>query len=239
MLHKVLSSARELRDRVITTGNPAAVPLEQYRVLALRLQRAEPVGSRRVLVLTSALPAEGKTLTVTNLALTLSGSYRRRVLVIEGDLRRPTLNLVFGPGGIGPAEEPRDLRLPEGLGLPHRLSQGAPRLFTLTVEDPLLDPVPLLNSQAFASLVAWGREHFDWVLIDSPPAALVPDANMLAQLADGVLLVVWASNTSRDAVQRAVATVGQDRLLGVVMNRVTSATEQPYLAYYDYGAYRR
>jgi hypothetical protein len=138
---------------------------------------------------------------------------------------------------IGAAERPRDLRLPEGLGLPHRLTQSNPRLFALTVEDPLVDPVPVLNSQGYADLVAWGREHFDWVLIDSPPAALVPDANMLAQLADGVILVVWASSTPRDAVERAIATVGHDRLLGVVLNRVTAATEQPYLAYY--GAYVR
>jgi len=203
---------------------------EQYRRLAAALHQAQRANGFKVVMVASALAGEGKTLTASNLALTLSESYRRNVLLIDGDLRRPSLHIVFqvpgAPGlsdGLMAAEEPK---------LPlHRLS---PRLTVLPAGRATSDPIGALTSERMRRLVDEAREVFDWVIIDTPPIGLLTDASLMSSMADGVVLVVKAESTSYEMVSRAVDLLGRDRLMGVVLNR---ATEMPHRASYDYSKY--
>jgi capsular exopolysaccharide synthesis family protein len=203
---------------------------EQYRRLAASLHQAQRTSKTKVVMVASAVGGEGKTLTAANLALTLSESYLRNVLLVDGDLRRPSLHTVFqvdgNPGlsdGLIAADEPK---------LPlHRLS---PRLTILPAGRPTSDPIGALTSDRMRLLIDEAREVFDWVIIDTPPVGLLTDAALLSAMADGVVLVVKAGSTPYDMVNRAVDLIGRERLMGVVLNR---ATEMPHRSNYDYSNY--
>jgi capsular exopolysaccharide synthesis family protein len=208
--------------------NPAS--REQYRRLAASFHQAQGSHGLKVLMVTSAVMGEGKTLTASNLALTLSESYKKNVLLIDGDLRRPALHTLFrvesSPG------------LSEGLtaGDDQRLAvrQISPRLGVLTAGRPSADPIASLTSSRMQRVIEEAREAFDWVIIDTPPVALLPDANLLAGMADGVLLVVRAGSTPYDLAQRAVQAIGRERVLGVVLNSSTLDSSTSSYGYYDY-----
>jgi capsular exopolysaccharide synthesis family protein len=220
-----------LEHKVVIDDAMDPASREQYRRLATGLHAAQAASGLKVVMLVSALAGEGKTLTASNLALTFSESYQRSVLLIDGDLRRPSLHTVFNlqnsPGlseGLVAAEE-RKLPL-------HRVSS---RLTVLTAGTATDDPMAALASERMQRLIDQARETFDWVIVDTPPIGLLSDANLLAASADGAILVVKAEFTPAELVQRAVAAIGKDRLLGVVLNRasVPMGPGYAYRRYYD------
>ena len=189
--------------------------VEQYRHLAAVMHHAQKSSGVRSVMVTSALPSEGKTLTATNLALTLSESYQRRVLLIDADLRRPRMREMFAlPATEGLTDSlatPRDGKLP--------VHQVTPTLWVLTSGRAFPDPMSLLVSPAMKQLLEDAKDAFDWVVVDTPPIAILPDANLLAAMIDTTLLVVSAQATPYPMVQRAAQAVGTNRILGVVLNR--------------------
>jgi protein-tyrosine kinase len=220
----------QLAAKVVVDQNMAPAAREQYRKLATKLHQMQGQTGLKVVMLSSAVAGEGKSLTSSNLALTLSESYKRDVLLIDGDLRRPTLHAVFQingePGlaeGLLPGQEGK---------LPlHRLSAT---LSVLPAGRPSSDPMAGLTSERMRWLLEEAREAFDWVIIDTPPVGLLSDANLLASMVDGVVLVVKAAATPYALVQRAVDALGRERLLGVVLNR---ATESAHGSHYHYNHY--
>jgi receptor protein-tyrosine kinase len=203
---------------------------EQYRKLAAALHQSQRANNFKVMMVASAVAGEGKSLTVTNLGLTLSESYRRNVLLIDGDLRRPSLHTVFQVAGAPGLSEGLISRDETSLPL-HRMS---PRLTLLPAGRPTSDPIGALTSDRMRRLVEEAREVFDWVIIDTPPIGLLTDAALLSAMADGVVLVIKAESTPCDMVNRAIDAIGRDRLMGVVLNR---ATEQEHKSHYDYYKY--
>jgi len=201
---------------------------EQYRRLAAALHQAQRASGFKVVMVASAVAGEGKTLTASNVAMTLSESYRRDVLLIDADLRRPSLHSVFQvPGTPGLSE---GLLTPEDPNLPlHRVSD---RLTVLPAGRPTSDPIGALTSERMRRLIDEAREVFDWVIIDTPPVGLLTDAALLSAMADGVLLVVKAESTPFDMVQRAAQAIGRDRVIGAVLNRVDLERNPYYYAHY-------
>lgn len=206
-----------LAAKVVVDEAMDPVSREQYRRLATGLHAAQVASGLKVVAVSSALAGEGKSLTAANLAMTLSESYQRSVLLIDGDLRRPSVERIFG--------------LPSGSGLSDGLLASADQrmnlhritahLTVLTAGRPTGDPMATLASSRMRQLVAEARESFDWVIIDTPPIGLLSDANLLANVADGTLLVVRADFTPYDVVQRALSALGKDRILGVILNQAT------------------
>jgi Mrp family chromosome partitioning ATPase len=98
-----------------------------------------------------------------------------------------------------------------------------------------MDPMAALISGRMKQLVDEARETFEWVIIDTPPLVLLPDANLLASMVDGAVLVIKAGSTSHELTKRAVEAIGRPRIVGVVLNRATQTLER-YSAYYDYYA---
>lgn len=219
-----------LEKKVVVDPNMTASSREQYRRLAAELHQKQVEFGVKVAMVTSALAGEGKTLTASNLAMTLSESYRRRTLLIDADLRRPALHTVFSlDGSIGLCEglaKPED----EKLTL-HQVSQC---LTVLPAGVPTSDPMGALTSDRMRRLIEEAREAFDWVIVDTPPVGLLSDANLLVSMVDGVLLVVKAGDTPFELVQRAVDTVGKEHILGVVLNRVTVQTVASGYSYHRY-----
>jgi capsular exopolysaccharide synthesis family protein len=188
----------------------------------------------RSVMITSAIAAEGKTIVASNLALTLSASYQRRVLLIDADLRWPNVHEVFRVSnrvGLGDS-----LRQPESGRLP--VQHVLPHLWILTAGRPDPDPMSGLVSDTMKQLLSNAREQFDWVVVDTPPVALLTDANLLGEMIDVALLVVGANTTPYPLVKRASEAIGSSRILGVVFNRADrSALSDSYGEYYS-RAYR-
>jgi protein-tyrosine kinase len=210
---------------ILSHATPVAV--EQYRRLAATLHELQAAHGTKTLMVTSTVPREGKTLTVSNLAMTLSESYGRRVLLIDADLRRPSVHDVFGL--------PNNSGLSEGLRSDSSelsLLQLSPRLSVLTGGRPDSNPMAGLTSERMRALLEESAAVFDWVLLDAPPVGIMPDANLLARLTQGVIFVVAAGSTPHDLVDRAIGEIGREAIVGVVLNRIDPSSI-PETGYYD------
>lgn len=222
--------------RFLGTRDMPPLAVEQYRRLAATLHHLQSERGIKVVMVTSALSGEGKSLTSTNLALTLSQSYRRRVLLIDGDLRRPSIHQIF--------EVQNSQGLSEGIKSESEEKLSITEIFEnlsiLTAGKPDPDPMSSLTSERMRRIVAEARMKFDWVIIDTPPVALLPDAGLLAAIAEAAVLVVGAARTPFDIIQRTVDTIGRDKIMGVVLNRAETTKfrgGKQYEAYYEPDSY--
>jgi capsular exopolysaccharide synthesis family protein len=219
-------------EKIVAGEHARPQAVEQYRKLAATLHHAQVDRGIKVVLVASAAMGEGKTLTSTNLALTLSESYRRRVLLVDADLRRPSLHDVFqlpNLSGLSDGlEGDADAKL--------SLLQVSPTLTVLPAGRPMPDPMGALTSGRMRRILDEAREAFDWVIIDTPPVGMLTDANLLASMVDGAVLVVSAGTTPFGIVQKAVEALSRDRVLGVVLNRVDPG-DQPESNGYGYGHY--
>jgi protein-tyrosine kinase len=215
---------------MLSGGQPGdQTPVEQYRRLAARLFMAQAEHGIGIVMVTSALPGEGKTLTATNLALTLSESYKRDVLLIDGDLRRPCVHQVFQvPNASGLNE---GLQAEDDRKVP--LMQFSEHLWILTAGRPDNDPMSVLSGTRMQRVLSEAKERFDWVVVDTPPVGLLTDAHLLSALVDVVLLIVRAGETPLPAINTAVNAVGKDRILGVVLNHAESSALPASYNYYE------
>jgi protein-tyrosine kinase len=203
------------------------VGVEQYRRLAASLHDAQTTQGLRVVTVTSALPRDGKTLTAVNLALTLSESYSRRVLLIDADLRRPSVHQVLGIQNRAGLNEVLHGEVQE---LP--LITISATLSVLTSGRSRSTPLAGLSSQRMGTLLDDCVSRFDWVLLDVPPVGLLADAQILGRLTGAVILVIRAGTTPYALVERAIAQIGRESIIGTVLNGVED-TSSYAKAYYD------
>jgi capsular exopolysaccharide synthesis family protein len=240
-LRASLAVPQEVGEKLVTTQPSATqadleVAIEQYRKLAAMLHSAQGDRGLKLIMVTSANPGEGKSLTASNLALTLSESYQRRVLLIDGDLRRPSLHTVFGV--------PNDRGLSDGLaratieGL--SVVEVSPHLSILPSGRPMEDPTSALTSGQMRRILEEARAGYDWAVIDTPPIGMLTDARLLTEMVDGVVLVVEAEKSPYTDVMRAIDSIGRERVLGAVLNRLRHTPGSTYY-YYNYykGSSRR
>jgi len=225
-----LQAAPALVGKLVGTPAVPGVCVEQYRKLAATLHHMQVERGVKTLMVSSAMPSEGKTLTATNLALTFSESYNRRVLIIDADLRRPTVHQMFDlPNLTGLGEGLRDER-----EHPLPLIQVSPRLTVITAGRPDPDPMGALTSARMRRVLSEAAELFDWVIVDTPPVGLLPDGRLLTGMVDGALLVIRAGSTPFALITRAVEALGRDRIIGVVLNAL-DPKQQDAATYYSYG----
>lgn len=245
---------------------PEGPAAEAFRNLRATLSLLGPENERRVFLFTSALPSEGKSFTSANYALSLA-QQGHRVLLIDGDLRRPSLHKIFlRDEAAGPTGESQAKGIVDYLVGDVTL-EGAVRIVaanevdvigTTPSEDRLVtatggqlcviaggrrapNPAELLSGHAFREMIAEAAKAYDRVVIDSAPVLAVSDTLLMTSYAQSVCLVVRASHTARNAVQRAIGLLASSgtRPAGLVLNRLPRGRGTGYYYYYashGYGA---
>ena len=207
---------------------------EEFRTLRSRLYHTrEKMGLKKILI-TSALPKEGKSFMAANLAQVMVRQHGRRVLLIDADLRAPRLHLMLGttssPGLSGYLKGEND---------EFSIMQRGPmeNLFFIPSGEEISNPAELVANGRLKVLLQRVDPLFDWVIIDSPPAVPVSDASLLATACDGVLMVVRSNSTPFDMARRARQEFPEQALVGVVLNG-TAEESMPYARYY-YESYEK
>jgi capsular exopolysaccharide synthesis family protein len=191
-------------------------------------QRIDRAGGK-ILVVTSATGAEGKSVTAVNLSLALAASTDGRVLLIDGDLRLPQVaeRLNLNPEkGLGDW-----LENPSGKLEDYVVHTGGLEVISGGLKPT--DPVAALNSPQMREILAQLRQVYNYVVIDSPPVVPVADSHVLAELGDRILVVVRAGRTRPELVERALESVGTSKIAGLVLNGLDYAAS-PYAYAYRY-----
>jgi len=220
-------------EKLVTDRRIPPVSREQYRRLAAVLHASQEASGIKVVMVASAAEGEGKTLTAANLALTLSESYRRNVVLVDADLRRPALQALFGFPDSGGLSECLVSREEQQL----KVWPVSPTLSVLPAGHPTGDPMAALTSERMRRVIGEARETFDWVIVDTPPVLLIPDAQLLGSMVDGVIVVIRADRTPQDLVRRAVDALGHAQILGTVLNGATTSPAGSSYEYYGRGPY--
>lgn len=218
----VVSRAPLLQVRALAVARePLSRSAEEFHRIRSALTYANINSKVRVLLVTAGMPGEGKSTIAVNLAMTLAG-LRHSVLLIDADLRRPRIHLHAGiDGSVGLTNVLLD-QVPLAVAT-HSVSETS--LEVLPAGEIPPNPAEMLTSHRMADLISEVSGTYDYVIIDTPPTLSVADANLLAPLADGVLLVVDATSTRRAALAKSMKTLemGGARILGTVLNRARPA----------------
>ena len=218
---------------LVLANRPGSPIAERYRRLRLKLDQPGPDGApRQIMLVTSAVPEEGKTTTAINLALAFAEDRDRHTLLIDADLRRPALTRYILPAPtLGLSEV-----LASDASLDHVLIElKSARLTVLPAGTPSHNPLELLQSDFLVSVFSELRRRFDRIIIDTPPTVPFTDAAVLNAMCDGALLVVRAGKTTGTLIDRARASLVHSTLLGVVLNDVGFTPVDRY--YYQYDDY--
>ncbi len=224
---------RPMKDALLVDpSNPREAPAEEFRTLRTRLNHMQTIQPLHTVVVTSASPAEGKSFTATNLAVTQSQLTDKRVLLADFDFRRPTVDKTF--------QIPCSPGITDFLLGKARLSDivrkvGDTQLYVMTAGEPVTNPLELLNLKECRALIDGLRHHFDWVILDSPPLLFAADGNLLSTMCDGTILVVRIGTTTFDSVTRALQSLCENNVLGVVVNGARRGElYSKYSYYHDY-----
>jgi capsular exopolysaccharide synthesis family protein len=215
-------------SKLVVLSKEESLAAEKFRFLAVRLRQLRQSRAVKKILITSSIPQEGKSTVSANLACTLARRKQHKTLLLEGDLRRPTVAQRFGLGPVpglsewlrGETESLNIYRL-QDLGLWVFPAGSAPE-----------NALELMQSGRLPALMEQLTEWFDWIVIDSPPILPLADTSIWARLADGVLLVTRKDVTEKKQLQRGLETIEKAKLLGAVVNGSTDTAHSDYYQRY-------
>jgi capsular exopolysaccharide synthesis family protein len=214
--------------RVKDVWDANALVGEQFRLLRARLNLMQRQRGLKKLLITSAIPGEGKTFVACGLAGVLAQESGKRALLIDGDLRNPAAGRRLG------LNENREI-----LGLSDVLNGKADfaealqsskesNLFFLPAGKRPANPAELLSSHAFPKLLNGLEERFNWIVIDSPPTILIADISVIAPVCDAILIVVHSNKTAVSMIKACINQIGREKICGIVLNRSKDVTALRY-----------
>jgi len=238
------SAAREGRVELVSHLQPQSQISEAFRALRTSLLLSQADHPPQVILMTSALPREGKTTAAANLAVTLA-QLGDKTLLVDGDLRKPGVSRALNMSGGKYAGLSSYLAGVSTLDLITVQHPGISNLSVIPTGPVPPNPADLLSSHRLSDMVLELRQRYKFVVIDSPPIMAATDAVILSVLADGVLLVVRSGETPKEAFTRTCDLLSsvKSRVLGVVLNAVDSSSPDYYYSYryypYSYGGYGR
>src|SRR5438067_2381358 len=216
--------------RLVCLTQKDSLAAEKFRFLAVRLRQLQQNRAVKKLLVTSTIPEEGKSMVSANLALSLARKRRQRILLVEGDLRTPTLCESFGLRNLPGVSEWLKSGSSEITNVYHIDEAG---LWFLPAGSPPENPMELMQSVRLTELMEQLTVWFDWIVIDSPPVLPLADTGIWSRLADGILLVAREGTTKKRELQRGLEMLDHSKALGLVLNSSDSTDQSNY--YQRYG----
>ena len=214
------------QSRLVCLTDRESPTAEAVRLLGVRLRDFRRTKPLKKVLITSTIPQEGKSTVAANLACALSYSSQERTLLVEGDLRRPSLSAMFGvPSVPGICESLRgETSLERSI---YRLEDAG--LWIWPAGHAPGNPLELLQSPKLSAFMDQLATRFDWIIIDSPPVLPLADTSVWMRLADGVLLVARQGTTEKRQLQKGLEALDRKKLLGALLN---GAVAPAYSHYY-------
>jgi polysaccharide biosynthesis transport protein len=210
---------------LVSITEPISVAAEQYRVVGAKLNKLSKDQGPRVIAVMSAIKNEGKTLTSINLSAALAKDFDRRVLLLEADFKNPTVARLLGRSVNGGLTNLLSMKT----DLDHvALSYFDGRLTIVPAGKSFGDDLRLLGSDQAREFIQQMKARYDYVLLDIPPVLPLADANVITGLADGLIMVILAGRTPQHVVKRALADLDRGKIIGVVLNNVSSFMSHYY-----------
>jgi capsular exopolysaccharide synthesis family protein len=213
------------QSRLVCLSDPEGAAAEAFRLLGVRLRHLRRDRTLKRVLITSTIPQEGKSMVAANLACTLAQATQKRTLLLEGDLRRPSLSQRFGIG-----RNPGICELLQGerslvTSIYHLKGTD---LWILPAGSAPSNALELLQSGKLSALMDQLNAWFDWIVIDSPPILPLADTSVWGRLADGILLVARLGTTEKKQLQRGLEALEPKKVLGALVNCSTTAAHSDY-----------
>ncbi len=223
--------AERVEPRLVSITQPNSNYCEEYRSLRTHVLHKSQRQKLQSIVVASVNPSEGKSVTALNLSWLLAQTDGVKCLIIDSDLRMPSLAAYLGIE--------TDKGLSHVLAGTATLAESIVRLepsglHILPGGDARNDVAELISGPKFKEILREAREMFDYIIIDAPPLGIFTDATVLINHADGAMLVVRANRTKCSVIERILEPIPKDRLLGVVLNQSEDVLEE---SHYNYGYY--
>jgi exopolysaccharide/PEP-CTERM locus tyrosine autokinase len=231
---EVLYDSNKIDKNMVALLKPQSLEAEQFKMLRTNLLFPASGEPPRSLIVTSAVPGEGKSFVTANLAISIAQSLQEHVLIIDCDMRRPSIHKQFGFGDVPGLSE----HLSNGTSLSSLLLKtNLDRLSILPGGKPPPNPAELLSSQQMSKLLEELKDRYSdrYIVIDTPPPKLTAETSALSRQVDGILLVVEYGKTPREMVADLVKMMGKEKILGVVFNKF----DMQLSSYYGYGKYSK
>jgi exopolysaccharide/PEP-CTERM locus tyrosine autokinase len=221
-----------LNENLIVLSDPRSFEAEQFKMLRSSLLFPHTGKPPRTIMVTSALPGEGKTFVSSNLAVSIAQGINEHVMLIDCDIRLPDLHTNFGFKEVKGLSEYLTARVELKDLL---LKTSVDKLTLLPGGTPPPNPAELIASKKMSNLIAEVRSRYKdrFIVIDSPPPSMTSETNVIAKQVDGILLVVNYGKTPREMASQLVELFGKEKILGVVFNRY----ERGFYSNYRYGKY--
>jgi capsular exopolysaccharide synthesis family protein len=216
------------QNRLVCLTDNESLAAEKFRFLGVSLQNLRRDRPLKKILITSTIPQEGKSTVSANLACTLARRRQQRTLLLEGDVRRPSLSQLFGLGKIsGICECLQDER---NLLTSVYHCEG-PDFWFLPAGSAPTNPLELLQSGKLSAMMDQLSAWFDWIIIDSPPVMPLADTSVWMRLADGVLLVVRQGITEKRQLLRGLEALERNKLIGALLNGSNRPARSDYYYY--------
>jgi len=233
------SKKRQESDTVdtnmVTLFEPQSFESEQFKILRTKLLFPHSGKPARSIMVTSTVPGEGKSFVTANLAVSIAQSIQEHVLIIDCDMRMPSIHKRFGFGKVpGLSEYLSDKTPLEALMLKTKVD----KLSILPAGKPPHNPSELLSSPKMSDLLKEVKDRYSdrYIIIDSPPPLLTAETHAMSRQVDGILLVVKYGSTPRKMVSELIEIIGKEKMLGVVFNNFDMRLMK-YSGYKKYGKY--
>lgn len=229
------TAVRKVDPSLVSLVDPDGFEADLFRLLRTRILFPQAGRPPRTILVTSALAEEGKSFIAANLAINMARHVDQHVLLVDCDLRKPTIHTKFGFNGVKGLSE----YLTHGLDLPSLLlKSGVEKLTILPSGRPPQNPSELITSARMAALIQElrARYHDRYIILDSPPPIMAPETSAIAKWVDGILLVVKYGATPMDMVEELLTHLDREKVVGTVINQfsVREFRRYSYNKYYRY-----
>jgi capsular exopolysaccharide synthesis family protein len=212
-------------SRIVSLTDKQSLAAEKFQNLAVRLRAFQYTRPLKKVLVTSTIPQEGKSTVAANLACALARRPQQKILLLDGDLRRPTVAMRFG---LGDAPGISEWLQSDGEPISNIYQLEDTRLWILPAGSTPKNPLELIQSRRLSRLMEQLTAWFDWIVIDSPPVLPLADTSIWMRLADGVLLVVRKGVSQTKLLSKGIKAIESSKVLGAILNGSTNTTLSDY-----------